>query len=58
MNLYLCQLVADYQNFHHGFLLLDAVPFAVALSDEVAALVTLSFRRPFSSQLNHYQTRR
>jgi hypothetical protein len=57
MNLYLCQLVADYQNFHHGFLLLGAVLFAVALSDEVAALVTLSFRRPFSSQVSLHQTR-
>ena len=43
----------NYQNFHQGFLaaalLLSAAP--------VAALVTLSFRRPFLSQLIRYRTR-
>ena len=47
----------SYQNFHQGFLpakllAADVVPFAAV---EAAALVTLSFRRPFSSQLNRYQ---
>jgi hypothetical protein len=43
-----------YQNFHHCFLLLGVFVVAAAV---LAALVTLSFRRPFSSQLNRYQTR-
>ena len=43
-----------YQNFHQGFLpakllVADVVPFAAV---EAAALITLSFRRPFSSHPN------
>jgi hypothetical protein len=56
-----CIKTLNHQNFHQGFLLLGvvaAVALAVALSAApAAALVTLSFRQPFSSQLNRYQTR-
>ncbi len=58
-------LTTNYQNFHQGFLsakllvadllLVAAVEAAAALplsAAPVAALVTLSFRRPFSSHLN------
>ncbi len=52
-------LLQCYQNFHQGFLtakLLAADELLVA-ADVVAALVTLSFRQPFLSQLNRYQIR-
>ena len=43
-----------YQNFHHGFLLamLLAADVLLVAAVELAALVTLSFRRPFSSHLS------
>ena len=49
----------DYQNFHQGFLpakLLAADALLVA-AVALAALVTLSFRRPFSSHLSLHRKR-
>jgi hypothetical protein len=48
-------ITAYYQNFHHGFLpakLLAAAGVLLVAAVEAAALVTLSFRRPFSSHLS------
>ena len=44
----------SYQSFHQGFLpaKLLAADFVPLAAVEAAALVTLSFRRPFSSHLN------
>ena len=44
----------SYQNFHQGFLPVNLLAADVLLiaAVEAAALVTLSFRRPFSSRLN------
>ena len=51
--------ISTYQNFHQGFLpakLLAADALLVA-AVVVAALVTLSFRRPFSSHLSLHRKR-
>ena len=47
-------LMPAYQNFHQGFLAADLLFVAAVV---VAALVTLSFRQPFLSQLNRYRIR-